>query len=209
VLFSQIDIAVSSLFYSKESGFFFRDNSILLGFKYTAFNGGRLLAVLFLFAAIISLFIKKEVFGFSSKKWFFLLCCLVVGPALMANVVFKEHWGRARPRDTTLFGGEYKFSPATYITNQCDHNCSFVSGDASFGFFLTSFAYVVGRRRKKLVFWTGLGIGSLFAFARILLGAHFVSDIIFAFVLIMLTNIGVYASFYGTKKTIDNWKEIF
>lgn len=205
VLFPQIDLAVSGLFHDPEIGFFMHDNAILLGFKYTAFNGGRLLAVLLLLAGIITLIRKSKWFGLSSKAWFFLFCCLLVGPGLFANVVFKDHWGRARPRDIVLFGGQSEFTPAGYMTDQCDRNCSFPSGDASFGFVLASVAYLVARRRQKLVFWTSLGLGSLFAWARIPLGAHFISDILFALALVMCTSAGLHAAFYGLKETSRSW----
>lgn len=207
VLFPEIDLAVSSLFHCPELGFFLGQNPILLGFKYTAFEGARILAITFLLAGGITLIRKKPLLKLPSKAWFFLLCCLLVGPGLFANVVLKDNWGRARPRDIEYFGSTQTFTPAGYMTDQCDRNCSFVSGDASFGFFLTSIAFLVGRRRQKTVFWASLGVGSLFAVARILLGAHFISDILFALVLIMLTNSGLHAAFYGRKETVRCWRD--
>lgn len=203
VFFPQIDQIVSGLFYAPESGFFWKDNAILLGFKYVAFDGSRILAACLLIAGLVTLVRKNKFFGLKSKAWFFLLCCLLIGPGIFANVVFKEHWGRARPRDVEMFGGSKTFSPAAYITDQCDTNCSFVSGDASFGFFLTAFAFIVAPRRQRLIFWSGLGVGSLFAIARVFLGAHFLSDILFALVLILATNASLYAAFYGRQEASE------
>ena len=41
----------------------------------------------------------------------FLVILLVVGPGLLVNAVFKDHWGRPRPREIVQFGGQKQFSP--------------------------------------------------------------------------------------------------
>lgn len=207
VAFPEIDLLVSGAFHCAQSGFFLRDNVILLFFEKTAFHGSRLMAASFVVFALIGFVWRRTLFSFSGKEWVFLLLCLLIGPGLLANVVFKDNWGRARPRDIAHFDGMAKFTPAAYITDQCDRNCSFVSGDASFGFFLTSFAYVVSRRRRRAVFWSLLGIGSLFAGARVLLGAHFISDILFALVLVHLVSAGLYAAMYGLKALKERWED--
>ena len=121
----------------------------------------------------------------------FVALCLAVGPGLVANALFKDNWGRARPKQVVEFAGDKKFTPPLVITDQCARNCSFVSGDASFAFGMLSLALLAGRRRA---FWVstslafGLGVGLL----RMMNGSHFFSDVLFAGVFVTLTCLILY-----------------
>lgn len=140
------------------------------------------------------------------RRWAFVLLALLLGPGLVTNVIFKDHWGRARPMQVEQFGGSALFTPALLPADQCTKNCSFVSGDASFGFFMHSFAYIAPRRRRPL-FWTGLGIGALCGLVRIGMGAHFLSDVAFAGLFTVLVSAGLYASMFGRRALTIMWRE--
>src|SRR6185369_4203205 len=43
------------------------------------------------------------------KAALFCLLLLALGPGLLVNVCFKDHWGRPRPRQMQLFGGDRSF----------------------------------------------------------------------------------------------------
>ena len=116
----------------------------------------------------------------------YLLAVLIIGPGVVVNLVFKDHWGRARPAHTQEFGGERTFSPPLIISDQCARNCSFVSGDASVGFSLAALALVIaGRRRRWMTI--GLAAGIVIGIARVALGRHYPSDVIFSGVFVVLT----------------------
>lgn len=116
----------------------------------------------------------------------YLLAVLIIGPGVVVNLVFKDHWGRARPAHTLEFGGERTFSPPLIISDQCARNCSFVSGDASVGFSLAALALVIaGRRRRWMTI--GLAAGIAIGILRIALGRHYPSDVIFSGVFVLLT----------------------
>jgi lipid A 4'-phosphatase len=108
----------------------------------------------------------------------------LLASGLLINAGLKEHWGRARPVQVTQFGGTQQFSPALAPTNQCMHNCSFVSGHAASGFILMAVGLMgsVATRRRWL--WIGLGWGAVASLARIAQGGHFLSDTLFAGVLV-------------------------
>lgn len=203
-LWPELDIRSSGFFAEDVEGFFLRENVFLIGLGKIAFYGARVLAVL-LGVGGFYFFLKgqKE----SSKRLVFLFLCLLVGPGLFANVVFKDHWGRARPRDIVAFGGQKEFTPAFVISDSCKRNCSFVSGDAAFGFFLMSFAYVTPVRRRRAVFWGTLTAACFFGGARLLLGAHFLSDILAAAALVTATSAGLHALFFGRVQTTSFWRE--
>ncbi len=104
---------------------------------------------------------------------------VLLGPGLMVGAV-KDYSLRARPFHVTEFGGVRQFTPALTITNQCDDNCAFVSGHTADGFFLASVMLIVRRRRG---WWVAAGVagGLLIGFARVSVGAHWFSDVLWAF----------------------------
>ncbi len=112
------------------------------------------------------------------KKAIYLLIAMLLGPGLAVNSGFKEHWGRARPHQIQEFGGTQAYSPPLTPSNQCEGNCSFVSGHAAMGFFAVSIFFITGRRRWILM---GLATGAAVGLARMVQGDHFLSDVVFAF----------------------------
>jgi lipid A 4'-phosphatase len=112
------------------------------------------------------------------RKAGFLLLSFLLGPGLLVNEGFKEHWGRARPRDVQEFQGTQLFTPAIRPSAQCDTNCSFVSGHAAIGFAPLSLAWVTRWRLG----WVLLGVvaGGAVGLARIAMGGHFLSDVVFS-----------------------------
>jgi lipid A 4'-phosphatase len=122
----------------------------------------------------------------SDRVVLFLLLTLGIGPGLLVNAVFKDHWGRARPYQVRQFGGDRRFTAAFVMSDQCPSNCSFVSGDASMGYFGLAFLFLA-RRRRKLILAASLLAGTLIGLVRMAQGAHFLSDVIFSGVFTFLT----------------------
>lgn len=123
----------------------------------------------------------------SRPHWLFLAACLAAGPGLVANQVFKNQWGRARPTQIVEFGGTKAFTPPLVIAGQCPRNCSFVSGEAA-STYATFYAgaALVPQWSVALVVIGTLG-GLLTGLLRMSQGAHFLSDVIFAGVFMALT----------------------
>jgi lipid A 4'-phosphatase len=111
----------------------------------------------------------------------------ILGPGAVVNLVFKDHWQRARPYQVENFGGTQKFTRAAVMTDQCDNNCSFVSGHVACGVFLISLGLVQRRRR---VAWAAAGTaaGLAIAFARMADKAHWLSDVLWAFPITLTTS---------------------
>jgi lipid A 4'-phosphatase len=110
----------------------------------------------------------------------FVVVAGVLGPGAVVNWGFKDNWQRARPYQVENFGGTQKFSRAAVMTDQCDANCSFVSGHVSCGVFLISLGLVHRRRQRT---WAALGVlsGLAIGFARMADVAHWLSDVLWAF----------------------------
>jgi len=115
-----------------------------------------------------------------------LLVVLAIGPGLVVNGILKEHWGRARPRDVTEFGGDRRFTPAFVISDQCERNCSFTAGHPSAGFALAALGYAYASRRKRWqVIAAATGFGLIVGLARVAAGGHFLSDVLFSGVIVI------------------------
>ena len=117
----------------------------------------------------------------------FVVVAGIVGPGMVVNWGFKENWQRARPYQVENFGGTQKFSRAAVITDQCDNNCSFVSGHVSCGVFLISLGLVHRRRQRR---WAAGGVlsGLVIGFARMADVAHWLSDVLWAFPITLLSS---------------------
>jgi lipid A 4'-phosphatase len=173
LIWPDIDLAVTSLFYRVGEGFFL-DQNPLVQFSYHLFAKIHFAVLALLLLALVVQLIRRS----SPRKAGFLLLVLVLGPGLLVNGVLKAESGRARPLHTVVYGGEAPFTPAFQHADQCRDNCSFVSGHASMGFFLVALAWVVRDRRWLLA---GVFLGGLVGLGRIVQGAHFFSDVIFSF----------------------------
>jgi hypothetical protein len=64
----------------------------------------------------------------------FLIVTLALGPGLLANVLLKDHWGRARPLHVTHFRGTDRFTAWWDPRGRCSANCSFIAGEPSGAF---------------------------------------------------------------------------
>lgn len=116
---------------------------------------------------------------------------LLLGPGF-ATWAVKEHHLRARPFDVVEFGGTRQFTPALVQADQCSDNCAFVSGHVACGFFFASLMLLDPRRRWR---WVGTGItaGLVIGLARMSVGAHWLSDVLWALPITLLVSAGVWS----------------
>lgn len=131
----------------------------------------------------------------SFGRWLFVALCLITGPLVVANLGFKDHWGRARPRDVIEFGGSKAFSAPFPPSTQCDYNCSFVSGEASSIFVVLFAAALLFKSRSRNFVALGVVLGGLAGLMRMAQGGHFLSDVIFAGVLMCATAASIWIVF--------------
>ncbi|MGB0922304.1 MAG: phosphatase PAP2 family protein [Alphaproteobacteria bacterium] len=131
---------------------------------------------------------RQHVFGMSKTDWRFLFSSLALGPGILVNTVLKEFWGRARPQYIQELGGEAEFTPPYVITNQCESNCSFVSGDSAIAFWIMAIAFVLPTKWQRPALLAGFLFGLLISFFRMGQGKHFTSDTLLAFVFVTLVS---------------------
>jgi lipid A 4'-phosphatase len=130
LLFPQIDLLVG--------GHFHLGGGRFVGKLHSAVEALRWVFIVFYFAcigtAVAGLALsraRRAWMGLLHPQWLFLAVCLGVGPGLVANVILKDQWGRARPKHVSEFGGAKAFTPVLVPAGQCRRACSFVSGEAS------------------------------------------------------------------------------
>lgn len=212
-LWPQLDLQTAALFFDpayipadpNNRGFYWRELWAPNALHEAIQTGSRILAAALVIAAIIK---------WHRKAALFLLLALLLGPGLLTNTVLKDNWGRARPVQVQDFGGTASFTPALQITNQCQRNCSFVSGDGSLGFFLHSFFYVVPPHwrphwRRRVFLLGFVGGGAVFGGLRVAMGAHFLSDVLWGGLLMLLTSALVHALCFGRAQTAACWRSLF
>jgi lipid A 4'-phosphatase len=189
LLVPAIDLAATGLFYVPGQGFPLGDWAPLVAVEDTVPWITKLVIAIVALGAVWLALIGRPLWRLDRKALVFLVVAITLGPGLIANTVLKDNWGRARPYQTEAFGGTRQFTPAPLTAAQCERNCAFVSGHAALAFSLVSFAFLlpIGRRRRLAVA-AAAGFGALVGIGRIAAGAHFLSDIAYAGLIVVATS---------------------
>ena len=183
VAFPAIDIHVSRLF--------FFDDGFHLGNEWWAkflhdgmawFLGSSMAVVIALYAC--NRLSRRNWCGVDGKRVIYLFIVLALGAGVIVNVVFKDNFGRARPRDIAEFGGTKLFTPAFVVSQECGKNCSFSSGEGAGGFFALALALALNRRRAALA--AAFAVGCVVSYWRVASGAHFLSDTLVSFFVMLI-----------------------
>jgi membrane-associated PAP2 superfamily phosphatase len=188
-LWPQLDLWVSGQFRNGEGRFV--DNAH--AWAYALYWAMPKIGWAYFIAALVAIALGRRWPGRVSIRWRRRATSLALvsglGSWLVVNALLKEHWGRARPRDVAelVAGAPHHFSIALSPVDQCLHNCSFTSGHAASGFVIMAVGLMgsVATRRRWLAI--GLGAGALASAGRVVQGAHFLSDTLFAGVAIWAT----------------------
>jgi membrane-associated PAP2 superfamily phosphatase len=130
-------------------------------------------------AALLALFWPKL---WQSRPWLYQACAVLaftslLGAGLVNQVIVQELADRHRPRETLLIGQAPQNLPAELSGN------SMPSGHAGIAFCLAAPFFVWRRTRPnlaKMVLVAGLGVGAVVGAGRMVLGAHYLSDILVA-----------------------------
>lgn len=108
----------------------------------------------------------------------FLLLSVAIGPGLIVNAIFKDHWGRPRPRQIVEFGGRLEYVPPLLPART--HGKSFPCGHCSVGYLYAAGWWVWRRKHPALAAGSlaaGTVLGTLLGFGRMAAGGHFLSDV--------------------------------
>ncbi|APC96549.1 lipid A 4'-phosphatase LpxF [Francisella frigiditurris] len=198
--FPHLDITLASNFYNSGDNLFTGQSVLFFTFlnKFV-----RIFPIVF--SILVALFLLGSIF---IKVWqtkyrkeiFFVLICLIVGPGLIVNTIFKDHWGRPRPQMVKQFDGDKNFQQPFVISSECSSNCSFVCGDASVGFWLFALMPLMATRKKRAIaFSVAILAGGGLGLMRMAQGGHFFSDVIFCGIFVYISTWVIYAIMYRNK----------
>ena len=110
----------------------------------------------------------------------FMLLTLAIGPGIVANLVLKDHWHRARPIDILYFGGNDRFMPWWDPRGTCPNNCSFIAGEPSGAFWTMAAAAVAPPQWQIAAYSAAVTFGVALGILRMAAGGHFFTDVVFA-----------------------------
>lgn len=112
----------------------------------------------------------------------FLALLLIIGPGILANTIFKDNWGRPRPRQLLEMGGTFSFYQP-WQPGPAPKNASFPAGHPTVAFYMSApYFFLREKERCKALFWLwgGLLYGMFMGLARIIQGGHFLSDVVWS-----------------------------
>ncbi len=121
-----------------------------------------------------------------------LVLVVALGPGLIVNGILKPYWGRPRPRHVEVFGGPQVYHP-WWRPGGPGSGKSFPSGHAAMGFAMLAGAVVMPQGTRRRYRWLrhtaiggALGYGLLMGCGRIVQGGHFLSDVLWSGVIVVL-----------------------
>jgi len=185
LIFPNLDIYISEFFFVEEK--FISEKYTLIKVLRTFLKNLMIifpiLAIFFLIFIRINknklIFLKKKI---KHRRYILFLLGLILGPivgsGIIANLYFKDNWGRARPVHIEEFNGDKIYTPPFFKSDQCEKNCSWIGGETS-----AAFSFIVGfiiLKNPYLLIKINIIFGLMVTFCRMAMGGHFFSDNLFA-----------------------------
>jgi membrane-associated PAP2 superfamily phosphatase len=180
-IWPDLDLKLAAPFFDPEHGGFWRSyNPVYL----RARDAATWLIALVVLPAVIALVLKllrpRRPLVIPGRAIVLMLLTLALGPGVVTNLVLKEHWGRPRPIDVAQFGADEHFRPWWDPRGDCPKNCSFIAGEPSGAFSTLAPAALVPPQWRGLAYGAALAFGAAVGVLRMVVGAHFFSDVVFA-----------------------------
>lgn len=195
-----IDIESARLFY--DNGFYLAQDPFWRGVRRASINITIILGLLVLILWVARLFKPEGSSRVPFAKLGFPTLSLLVGPLLVTNLLFKEQWGRPRPKHLEMFGGDATHVLPWNLSDQCASNCSFISGETSSAVWLLALIPLLPLACHKRALWTVVVYTLIVSTLRIAFGGHFLSDVIFSILINTLVIWWVWGIFFERKDTI-------
>ena len=151
--------------------------------------------------------------SYSSKRkrtWhrYFLVIVLtaILGPGVLVNGILKNYWSRPRPREVQEFGGSWAYRHA-HQPGIPGKGESFPCGHCTMGFLFCSL--MVFRKHHRWLAYTGgavgVSLGTLLSIARMVQGAHYLSDTLWSMGILFMLPLALYL-WIGNKPETDTRK---
>lgn len=191
---TDVDLSVEARFFDPAGGWIHGDDQPWDALYHYGVIPAWVVSVSALAVLIASLWVRR--FAAHRRVAAFLVLVMIIGPGLLVNEVFKKNWGRPRPRDVFEFAGDRAYVPV-WTKSPPENGNAFASGHASTGFYLIApFFFLRGRRNRLALLFLVVGLlyGSWIGLARMIQGAHFLSDVVWAAGFVYLSCLGTFYS---------------
>ena len=187
LLAPEVDLWLMQGVYSAEDGFWLAGTR--LEDLYDTGRGYLFPAIgVFILAASVLALIRRPVLRLGRRRLLVIWITLLGVVGLIDNAIFKNGFGRPRPKDVTVFGGEMPFHPPWLPGGACPTNCSFPSGDVGYAFIVVALALAARLGSPRIAAVTiAVAFGLFVAVMRVLTGDHFPSDALFGALLTVLS----------------------
>lgn len=209
--FPKTDIWISGLFFDPADGFWAQHDPLLQKVRHLGPYLVRVIAICAVVVLVLKVLLPGRAPIMPLRQPLFLISTLILGPGILVNSILKNNWGRPRPRSIEEFNGELPFQPVWKITDYCEQNCSFVSGEGSAGIWLVSVAFLVPPSWRKPVLAFVLPLCLILSVNRVAFGGHFLSDTMLSWGLTFLVVLSVYWLLFlkkpplVTDRGLDEW----
>ncbi|MDF1632513.1 phosphatase PAP2 family protein [Mycoplana sp. MJR14] len=196
-VFPQLDLEFSRLFFDGER-FPLADNALLEAFRTVPVGVGGFIVIVALLSLISRRFRAR--LGIRARDALVPIATYGLGVGLVVNEILKETIGRARPRDVWEFGGDSGFTSAWVMSDACQTNCSFTSGEAAGAIAMYSMLALFSpassflrRAAGGVICMTAAALG----LNRIAVGAHFLSDVVLSVLITLAIMLAARAALQG------------
>jgi lipid A 4'-phosphatase len=204
-VYPRLDIDISAFFYNRPANLFVANAQPWVN---NSRDAARLITTLLFAPAVLALIgkliVPKWRMPIRGRAALLLVLTMALGPGVLANLILKDHWARARPIDITELGGDYRFTPWWDPRGDCPNNCSFIAGEPSGAFWTLAPAALTPPQWRLLAYGGALAFGAAVGLLRIAGGGHFFTDVAFAgvfmFLLIWVTH-GLLFRWLATRTT--------
>ena len=160
-VFPRLDLDLAALFFDRKRDIFTGNAQLWMYYLRNAARGPVALLVAPAFIAILGkLVLPRRRMLIDGRAALFLAVTLALGPGIVTNLIFKDHWGRPRPIDVTEFGGSDRFMPWWDPRGPCANNCSFVAGEPSGAFWTLAPAALAPPPWRPLAYGAALAFGA-------------------------------------------------
>jgi membrane-associated phospholipid phosphatase len=176
-----LDLAISALFFDPVRRIFpAQSDWFLAGFRFVTSWAITLAIAIPAIAMLGKMLLPWRPALLPGRAMVFILTTVAVGPGLLVNAGFKDHWNRPRPGAVQEFGGAMTFKPWWDASGQCRRNCSFVSGESAAAFAMLAPAALAAAPWRLIAIGAATLFGALMASLRVVFGGHFFTDVVFA-----------------------------
>jgi lipid A 4'-phosphatase len=204
-LYPGLDLGIARYFYGFEDGshnmFALRIYPPLMRARDIGLWIGTILVAPAVGTLIVKLMLPRRKILMSGRAMVFLIATMALAPGLLVNVLLKDHWGRPRPIDVKQFGGDQNFVTWWDPRGDCPSNCAFVSGDVAGAVWTIAPAALAPPHWRAFAYAAAIALGVGMGVIRVMAGAHFPSDVIFAGVFTFLIVWITYAVIYRWRRT--------